>query len=180
MAIAYTGEIRLFAGNYAPLQWAFCDGQLLTVSGYEQLFSLIGNNYGGNGRTNFALPDFRGRIPVHQGIGTGLTPRSIGQMFGEEEVKLDIAQIPNHTHSIRGSTHNAITTELENKVVAQTVPSSAVEENTFYDDSSTQNYAPFNDNVIGSVGGGNPHPNLQPFLCLNFIICINGVYPTRN
>jgi len=172
MSNPYIGEIRMFAGNFAPAGWAFCDGQLLAIAENDALFALIGTTYGGDGQTTFALPDLRGRIPIHQGTGAGLTPRSLGESAGSENVTLTVNQLPVHPHAFLGTSSNASATNPANAVVA--APSTidlyrpATAPNT--------NLAP---NALGPTGGSQPHDNLQPFLCISFIISLFGIFPSQ-
>jgi microcystin-dependent protein len=169
MGTPYIGEIRLFAGNFAINGWAFCDGSLLPISEYETLFNLIGTTYGGDGQSTFGLPDLRGRVPVHQGTGSGLSPVGLGQMGGVETVTLSSNQIPNHTHSVLASSDAASTN----------VPSSGVV-------LASPSYNAYRAGVPGaalnapvpSVGGSQAHTNMQPFLAINYIISLFGVYPS--
>lgn len=169
---AYLGEIRIFAGTFAPVDWSFCDGQLLAIVGNEGLFSLLGTNYGGDGRTSFGLPDLRGRLPMHFGDGTGLTLRALGQRFGSENVTLAENEIPLHTHTVRGSTSNT-TSQSPAGAVTGTTP----------DDFYASTGGPQNNPLAGMIqeaGASQPHNNLMPFAVLNFIICIKGIYPQRS
>ncbi|NER20761.1 MAG: phage tail protein [Symploca sp. SIO1B1] len=171
MVQPYIGEIRMFGGNFAPVGWAFCDGSLLFTAEHDALFSLLGTVYGGNGRTTFALPDLRSRIPIHYGSGPGLTPRSLGAKGGSESITLSSNQIPKHTHSLSAVTEAANSLDPEGLVNA----SSSV--NTY-----TKSEAPVNmgDDAVASSGGGDQSfNNWQPFLCVNFIIALTGIYPTR-
>jgi microcystin-dependent protein len=172
MAEPFIGEIKMFAGNFAPQGFAFCDGQLLAISQNEALFSLLGTIYGGDGQTAFALPDLRGRIPVHMGNGPGLSLRMIGSKGGNETVTLTAANLPSHAHGFAGSADAA-----DSKNPKQRVPAVAAE----------AVYGPAGDppasmgpSALEPTGGGQPHPNMQPFQCLNFIIALFGIYPSRN
>lgn len=169
MATPYLGEIRLFAGNFAPQGWFLCEGQILPINQYTALFSLLGTNYGGNGTSNFALPNFSGRVPVHQGQGPGSSPYTVGQTGGENQVTLFTNQLPAHTHPIGVSSASATTN----------VPTTAT---TLGVASSDAYGVPTNLSPMGSelVGGGQGHENRQPFLALNFIIAFQGIYPARN
>lgn len=171
MAEPFIGEIRMFAGNYAPRDWAFCDNSLIPVNENSVLFSLLGNRYGGDGRNTFALPDMRGRLPVHQGTGPGLTPRSLGERLGVEEVTLLEAQLPNHTHQLCGSTDPALSVMPQGMVLATG--------QQLYAATSSRPVSMSTDQ-IGNSGGTQPHDNLMPFLCINFIIALQGIYPDRN
>ncbi len=179
----FIGQVMLFAGNFAPRNWAFCNGQLLPISQNTALFSLLGTTYGGDGRTTFALPDLRGRAAMHAGTGPGLTPRPLGQRSGTETVVLSETQIPSHFHSIAGTA--SIQVGAEGKGVA-------------LHDSPTNNFlgsitdgyrdtgsgATMNANAIGgttgNTGGSQAHNNMQPFLVLNYIIALQGIFPSRN
>ena len=165
MAQPYVGEIRMFAGNFAPAGWEFCQGQLLPISENETLFQLIGTTYGGDGQSTFALPDLRGRLPVH--MGNGFTQAATG---GAEEITLTANQIPMHGHPLLGS---AITGD-------QISPSNAMLANSlnvvpYINDLPTGNMSP---TAISGVGGSQPHNNFQPYLCLNFIISLFGIFPS--
>ncbi|MBK8069331.1 MAG: phage tail protein [Rhodanobacteraceae bacterium] len=165
MGQPYVGEIRMFAGNFAPSGWMFCDGQLLSISEYETLFNLIGTTYGGDGQETFALPDLRGRIPFHFGNGFIL-----GVTGGAESVTLTTAQIPAHSHPLLANSQTATETIASPKLV----PSSP----------SVQMYAsrtPFvamSPTNIGSVGGAQPHENRPPYLAVSFIISLFGIFPS--
>ena len=166
MAQPYVGEIRMFAGNFAPAGWMFCEGQLLPISEYETLFQLIGTTYGGDGESTFALPDLRGRIPIHQGNGFILA-----ETGGAEEITLTIPQIPQHTHALLASINNAVTTSPQNAV-----PAAPPDVNTlpYGTDAPT---SPLNAQAVGPVGGSQPHTNFQPYLCVDFIISLFGLFP---
>lgn len=166
MAQPYVGEIRMFAGNFAPASWMFCEGQLLPISEYETLFHLIGTSYGGNGESDFALPDLRGRIPIHQGNSFNLA-----ETGGAEEVTLSINQIPAHSHQLlatsdTGTTGNPAGAHLASTAVGQKIYSTA---------SPTLALAT---SLITSKGGSQPHSNFQPYLCVNFIISMYGIFPS--
>jgi microcystin-dependent protein len=166
MAQPYVGEIRIFAGNFAPTGWMFCDGQLLPISQNETLFQLIGTTYGGDGQATFALPDLRGRIPLHQGTGFVLA-----ETGGVENVTLTASQIPAHTHPLIASTNNASTANAQGNILAQT-PSYTPYITGFAPNS------PLNPGSVGSKGGSQPHENFQPYLCLNYIISLFGIFPS--
>jgi microcystin-dependent protein len=167
MAQPYVGELRIFAGNFAPAGWLFCDGQLLPISENETLFNLIGTSYGGDGQSTFALPDLRGRLPIHQGNGFVLA-----EAAGVEAVTLTVNQIPAHTHGLVASTNNATTVNAQGNILAQT-PS-----HTPYITGFPAN-TPLNAGSVGPDGGSQPHDNFQPYLCLNFIISLFGVFPSQ-
>jgi microcystin-dependent protein len=166
MAQPYVGEIRIFAGNFAPAGWMFCEGQLLPISENETLFQLIGTTYGGDGQSTFALPDLRGRIPLHQGSGF-----TLAETGGVEEVTLTAQQLPAHTHPMVASTNNAATAAAAGNVLAQTptyTPYIAINPNS-----------PLNAASVGPVGGSQPHTNFQPYLCINYIISLFGIFPSQ-
>jgi len=171
MSEPFVGEIRMFAGNFAPRGWAFCDGQLLAVSQNDALFSLLGTIYGGDGRTTFGLPDLRGRIPIHAGTGPGLSPRRLGAEGGAEKVTLTVNQLPSHTHAWQASRDLASTRDTPNALLGQSVP-----------DIYTSRAASIelNSATVGGVGGSRSHTNLMPFLCVHFIIALVGIYPSRH
>jgi microcystin-dependent protein len=169
MSQPYVGEIRMFAGNFAPAGWMFCEGQLLPISQYETLYNLIGTTYGGDGQSTFALPDLRGRLPIHQ--GSGFTIAGAG---GVESVTLPAAQIPQHTHAFLVSSNQASSTSPANQVPAIT-PAATI---TPYGTDNPQ--VPLNPSSVGSVGSSQPHDNFQAYLCIDFIISLFGVYPSQN
>jgi len=172
MSEPFVGEIRIFAGNFAPRGWAFCDGQLLAVSQNDALFSLLGTIYGGDGRTTFGLPDLRGRVPIHSGSGPGLTPRNIGSRGGSEQVVLTVNHLPSHNHPAKTASGGNAATPVGNYWSTDPGGNSAGY-HTGHDDSAMAA------NVIGNSGGSQPHTNLQPFLCVHFIIALFGIYPSR-
>ncbi|MCP4693551.1 MAG: phage tail protein [Desulfobacterales bacterium] len=176
MTEPYIGEIRMFAGSFAPRSWAFCDGQLLSVSQFDALFSLLGTIYGGDGRTTFGLPDLRGRLPVHMGQGPGLSNRVLGQRVGEEHVTLAANQMPNHSHSFMAGKNEADATTLSGNVLAKTPT-----EDKFYADPSSDatKQVTLKPDVVQEAGGGQHHANLMPYICVHFIIALVGNYPPR-
>jgi microcystin-dependent protein len=166
MAQPYVGEIRMFAGNFAPAGWMFCEGQLLPISEYETLFNLIGTTYGGDGQSTFALPDLRGRLPIH--FGNGFTLAETG---GAEEITLTVNQIPVHTHPFLASGATATGSNPQNNVNDQNVTIQM-----YTQGSSSDN---FNPGAIGTAGGSQPHTNFQPYLCVDFIISLFGIFPSQ-
>jgi microcystin-dependent protein len=166
MAEPYVGEIRMFAGNFAPAGWMFCDGQLLAISENETLFQLIGTTYGGDGQSTFGLPDLRGRIPVHQGNGFPLA-----QTGGVESVTLTAGQTPAHSHALLASMNNATTANASTNILAQ-IPSYTAYVGGFSPNSS------LDPNSVTSDGGSQPHDNFQPYLCVDFIISLFGIFPS--
>lgn len=173
MAQPYVGEIRIFAGNFAPAGWMFCEGQLLPISENETLFQLIGTTYGGDGQETFALPNLASRVPIHMGTGPTGTNYQIGQSVGVEEVTLTTQQIPAHTHPApvadtgqvsspaNAFLANASSTQTGVRVYSTNAPDTA-----------------FNPSTISSRGGNQPHNNMQPYLGLNFIISLFGIFPS--
>jgi microcystin-dependent protein len=165
VAEPFLSEIRIMSFNFAPRGWAMCNGQLLPINQNQALFSLLGTTYGGNGQTNFALPDLRGRVPMHQGPANVL-----GERAGEETHTLTTAELPTHTHVVRGSASNADVVLPTDNVLAQ----------------SSQLYGRATDLIAleastnGSTGGSSWHPNMQPYLALNFCIALQGIFPSRN
>jgi microcystin-dependent protein len=167
MAQPYVGEIRMFAGNFAPAGWMLCEGQLLPISENETLFQLIGTTYGGDGQSTFALPDLRGRIPIHQGNGFILA-----ETGGAEEITLTVSQIPAHSHPYLASTNLGSQLSPSGNVAAQTVGAFTP---YIEDPTTTVNLAV---QAIGATGGSQPHTNFQPYLCINFIISLFGIFPS--
>lgn len=175
MSEPFVAEIRIFAGNFAPRGWAFCDGQLLPVSQNTALFSLIGTTYGGDGRSTTALPNLKGRAPMHPGRGPGLTDRRLGERGGVETVTLSEAQMPNHNHTLRASGENGEVGSLTaNVVLARSRGGDLYQTNT------SANLVPMASDTLPSTGGSQAHNNLQPFLTMNFIIALVGLYPSRS
>jgi microcystin-dependent protein len=170
MSQPYVGEIRMFAGNFAPAGWMFCEGQLLPISEYETLFNLIGTTYGGDGQSTFGLPDLRGRIPVHVGTGGGAS-YSLAQTGGAETVTLATATVPSHSHPLLASTNVAQGSTPNGNVTGQPGSSSKI----YRPATPAQQMAP---NSIGSTGGSQPHNNFQPYLCVDFIISLFGIFPS--
>ncbi len=171
MAQPYVGEIRMFAGNFAPAGWMFCEGQLLAISEYETLFNLIGTTYGGDGQSSFALPDLCGRVPIHMGTSTAGGTYALAESGGVETVTLTVQQIPAHTHAVQAAATNG----------NQAGPIGNVLANSF-------NVAPYINDVtngnmaasaISPVGGSQPHNNWQPYLCVDFIISLFGIFPSQ-
>lgn len=173
MSESYIGEIRMFAGNYAPAGWAFCDGSMLSIAEYDTLFSLIGTTYGGDGQSTFALPDLRGRLPINIGQGPGLSNHLLGESSGVENVTLTVNQMPAHPHAFMGTSSNASAANPANAVVA--APSTI----DLYRPATAPN-ANLAANALGIAGGSQPHDNLQPYLCVSFIISLFGIYPSPN
>lgn len=175
MTTPYVGEIRLFAGNFAPVGWALCQGQLLSIAQEQVLFALIGTTYGGDGQSTFGVPDLRGRVPIHQGQGPGLGSYVIGQLAGTETVTLLSSQLGGHTHPMRASAAPAVAsvTSPANAVLAATAANS-------YDPTGAP--LAMAANAIGPVNNtpATPHQNMAPTLAVNYIIALVGVFPTQN
>ena len=167
MSQPYVGEIRLFAGNFAPLNWAFCDGQLMSIAENIVLFELIGTTYGGDGQSTFQLPDLRGRVPVHQGSG-----QVQGESGGQEAVTLTAAQMPAHGHAMYASTAAASATQGPSGVLASSAAMRLY-------GSGAPNMA-MDPNALAQAGASQPHENMPPFVALNYIISLFGVFPSQN
>ena len=176
MSEPFVGEIKMFAGNFAPRGYAFCDGQLLAVSQNDALFSLFGTIYGGDGRTTFGLPDLRGRIPLHQGHGPGLSERRLGSKGGAEKVTLTLNQTPGHTHAVQASNNAATSATLNGNVLARGVDAN----DTFYVESAGATKGALVSGMVLNSGGSRPHNNMMPTLCIHFIVALFGIYPSRH
>jgi microcystin-dependent protein len=176
----YLGQISMFGGNYAPTGWAFCNGQLLAISQYQALFSLLGTTYGGNGIQNFALPNLISRLPVHVGQGLGLSPYALGQVGGADPITITTQTMPGHTHTLNATQSPANANTVGNTAL----PGTPVSPGLFYASTgsgqpalNTYNMAP---GAVSNAGGNQPHTNLMPSLCISFIIALQGVYPSRS
>jgi microcystin-dependent protein len=168
----FIGQIMLFAGNFAPRGWAFCEGQLLSIAQNTALFSILGTTYGGNGQTTFALPDLRGRVPVHPGQGPGLSNYTLGQQSGTENVTLTVNQIPIHGHTFSpGCSSDPPSAQDPTNAVPAALDTQA------YGTEANASMRPANSST---VGGSQPHDNLQPLLCVSFIIALEGIFPSRS
>jgi microcystin-dependent protein len=166
MSQPYVGEIRMFAGNFAPNGWMFCEGQLMPISENETLFQLIGTTYGGDGESTFALPDLRGRIPIHQGNNF-----SMAQTGGVEEVTLTVNQIPAHSHPLLASTSSGTSSNAQTNTICSSPSILLYLEGQAPDTNLSAS-------VVSPVGGSQPHTNLQPYLCINYIISLYGIFPS--
>jgi microcystin-dependent protein len=171
MSEPFVGEIRMFAGNFAPRGWALCDGQLLAVAQNDALFALFGTLYGGDGRTTFGLPELRGRIPIHAGSGPGLSTRALGQRSGSETATVSANQLPSHTHAFFATTNAAEDTAPAGHAAATATGADLYGSGT-----------PILMSAEGTTntGGGQSHANVMPFLCVNFIVSLTGIFPSRN
>lgn len=174
MADPFVAEIRIFPFNFAPRGWAWCDGQLLPLSQNTALFSLLGTTYGGNGKSNFALPDLQGRAPMHPGQGPGLSLHDLGETGGSETVSLLESEIPSHTHAMQGVSGTASTNDPTNAMLA--IPLGRG--NNQYSPPSTP-LVSLADQALAPAGGDAPHNNMQPYLTCYFCIALQGVYPPR-
>lgn len=170
MSEPFIAEIRIFAGNFAPRGWAFCNGQLLPVSQNTALFSLIGTTYGGDGRTTTALPNLQGRAPMHPGHGPGLTARRLGERGGTETVTLSEAQMPEHAHGLEGTRESGDNLNPGGNYLARGT--------AMYQ--SSQNLGAMSPEALPDSGGSQAHNNLQPYLAISFIIALVGLFPSRD
>ncbi|MHB8271965.1 phage tail protein [Bradyrhizobium sp.] len=166
MAQPYVGEIRMFGGNFAPAGWQFCDGTLLPISEFETLFNLIGTTYGGDGQSTFAVPDLRGRVPIHQGNGF-----TLAETGGAEEITLTVQQIPAHSHAFFGSSDLANSANPATSLVAR-----SPQVNMFINANPSAAMSP---QFLSNTGGSQPHTNFQPYLCISFIISLFGIFPSQ-
>lgn len=173
---SFIGDIRLFAGTYAPKGWMLCNGALLSISEYDTLFALIGTTYGGDGQNTFALPDLRGRVPVGQGAGPGLSDRVLSQTYGSETVTLLATQLPQHSHAFNATTAAATSAQPAGMLFAQTGV-----DNLYGplpgNDPQPQTMAA---STVAPAGGNLPHDNIMPSMALNYIIALEGIFPSRN
>jgi microcystin-dependent protein len=174
MSNPFVGEIRIFAGNFAPTGWAFCNGQLMPISQNTALFSLLGTTYGGDGKSTFALPNLQGRAPMHPGQGAGLTERFLGEEGGSSTVNLLTSEIPAHTHAVSGRDVSgglpSPTSNVWGPLPGRTPP------NTYSNAAPDTAMAPL---ALGLAGGSQPHDNMSPFLTLTFIVALQGIFPQR-
>lgn len=170
MAQPYVGEIRIFAGNFAPAGWMFCEGQLLPISENETLFQLIGTTYGGDGQDTFGLPDLRGRVPVHVGSSSAGTSYQLAQADGVEDVTLTAQQLPVHSHPLAATRGAGTSASPSGRVLADPPTQPAYVE---ADPDVSLSFA-----AVTDVGGGQAHTNLQPYLCVHFIISLFGIFPS--
>jgi microcystin-dependent protein len=170
MAEPFLSEIRIFSFGYAPRSWALCNGQLLPINQNQALFSLLGTTYGGNGQTNFALPDLRGKTPIHFGAGFVL-----GQTGGEQAHTITQSEMPQHVHILNGSSAAADAAVPGGNLMG-------VVDNTTFGNAyaAPSNLVAMNPLTVGNVGGSQPHPNMQPYIALNICIALQGIFPSRN
>jgi len=172
MSEPFLAEIRIVGFNYAPRGWAFCDGQILPINQNQSLFSLLGTTYGGDGRTSFALPELRGRVPIHFGASNGGSSHSLGQKGGEETNTLTTTQLPQHTHDAHTTSNQGDNPIPEDRLLGNSTPSE------LYHGASS--LVPMHSGTIGNQGGGQGHENMQPYIVLNFCIALQGTFPSRN
>jgi microcystin-dependent protein len=175
MSEPFIGQVTMFAGNFAPRSWAFCEGQLLPINSNQSLFSLLGTIYGGDGRTTFALPDLRGRTPISPGPGPGLPSNNLGQRGGAANVTLTTAQLPSHTHTVGNLRANASPADTDNPTANSLAIAPAYSVAAPTVDMHGASLGP-----MGNTGGGSIHPNMPPYLAINYIIALVGIYPSRN
>ena len=179
MGDPFIGEIRTFGFDFAPRSWAFCEGQLLAIQQNTALFSLLGNVFGGDGRTNFALPNLKGRVPIGSGNGQGLKPRTQGMIAGSDTVSIDTAQMPWHTHTLTAQNANSQVTDTYNASLAKggkLQGKNLISWPTYTAGPSTM---PMSNQAISISGGNQPHENCQPSLVINYCIALQGIYPPR-
>ncbi|WP_418264002.1 phage tail protein [Flavobacterium faecale] len=169
----FIGEIRMFGGNFAPRSWALCNGQLLPIAQNSALFSILGTTYGGDGRTTFGLPDLRGRVPMHPGNGPGLSSRRLGEKGGSETNTITVAQMPAHTHTV-----NAVSVDGDTNIPTNALPANTKVLDKEYSTENTD--VMMKGTMINNTGGGQSVNNIQPYNNVNFIICIQGTFPSRN
>ena len=179
MSEPFIGQIIQFAGNFAIRGYAMCNGQILSIAQNTALFSILGTTYGGNGQTTFALPDLRGRVAIHVGQGPGLSNYSLGQVAGTENTTLITNNIPAHSHALNSNAGGKgnIAVPTNNFLGVGNVPSSSETTNNY---NSAAGANPLNPNSIGLTGGNQPFPNIQPYLVINFLIALEGIFPSRN
>ncbi|MEY2562618.1 MAG: hypothetical protein QOH88_811 [Verrucomicrobiota bacterium] len=170
MSQPYIGEIRMFGGSFAPAGWAFCDGQLMAISENDALFTLLGTTYGGDGEETFGIPDLRGRVPLHAGTGPKGTTYTQGEMAGVESVTLSVQQIASHNHPMLATNDIPVTNSPQDNLTGQAAAK-------FYRAGAPS--VTLNPQMIGPAGGSQPHENLQPYSCINFIISLFGIFPTQ-
>jgi microcystin-dependent protein len=174
MATPFLAEIKMFGGNFAPIGYALCNGQLLAISQNSALFSLLGTTYGGNGQTTFGLPDLRGRVPIHAGSGPGLTPYVLGEIAGTESVTLLQSQMPAHNHLVEANSSAGTATAPSTTLV---LAASTARDKVYSTAAPNTTLSPA---AIGVAGSSQPHNNIQPYLVVNFIIALQGIFPSHN
>jgi microcystin-dependent protein len=182
MSNYYIGEIRMFGGNFAIANWSFCNGQLIPISQNETLYTLIGTTYGGDGTSTFALPNMQGRLPIHMGAGTGLSPYVIGQSAGTESVTLNQSTMPAHSHALNATSAPANSQNISaSSLPANTTGPLNVDFYVSNVGTPAPSFGAMNGATLGFAGGGSPtHENRMPSLCVTFIISMYGIFPSRN
>ncbi|HVE87103.1 MAG TPA: tail fiber protein [Myxococcales bacterium] len=178
MSEPFIGQIQLFGGNFAPRGWALCNGQLLSIAQNTALFSILGTTYGGDGQTTFALPNLQGRFPMHWGNGPGLTPRTLGEVSGSESVTLLTSQMPSHNHVVNATGQDGNTDVPTSALWAKAVDGSSNAVSAY--SSGVNPDTTMNPAAIGPSGGNQPTPVMNPFLCVTFIIALEGIFPSRS
>jgi microcystin-dependent protein len=171
----FLAEVRIMGFNFAPRGWAQCNGQLMPISQNTALFSLVGTTYGGDGRVTFGLPNLQGSVPMHPGVGAGLTPRELGEIGGSETAAVDVSQIPMHTHTVRAASFPG---DVQAPTSATAL--SRAHGGNAYQSNPSQNPVTMAPEALTPAGGSQPHNNMQPYLTLNFCIALQGVFPARN
>lgn len=177
MSEPFLGEIRMAGFNFAPRGWAFCNGQILSIAQNTALFSLLGTTFGGNGQTTFALPNMQSRMPMHWGQGAGLSSRSIGEQSGTESVTLITNQMPAHNHTLNVADEEGNSFTPGGRIPAATVVPPSTNANSYFNGAANAAMSP---NAVSVVGGSQPHDNMPPYLCVTFIIALEGIFPSRN
>jgi microcystin-dependent protein len=182
MATDFLGAVKIFAGNFAPKGWTLCQGQLTSIQQNAALFSLLGTVYGGNGTTTFALPDLRGRLPLHWGQGPGLSNYTIGETAGAENITLLAANVPSHNHVFNASNQTAAPGGPTPQVMLGTLNANSSIGGTYYVGTSSPGFVldAFNAQALSMAGGNQPHTNIQPTMALTYILALTGIFPTRN
>ena len=170
----YIGEIKMFAGTYAPENWVFCEGQLLSIQNYTSLYAIIGDQFGGDGRTTMGVPDLRGRVPIGVGTGTGLTTRYSGQKGGYERIQLATSQLPAHSHTVKCDTTSG-PTQVSN-TPQNNLPGNNPNGTSY---GPTESASLMKSDMINNAGEGQSHENMPPWQCLHYIMCVNGIWPPR-
>ena len=176
----YIGEIRAFGFTFAPIGWAQCNGQLMSIAEYSALYAIIGTTYGGNGQTNFALPNLQGQIPMHWGNGPAGFITQIGEVLGSPAVTLTVGQIPQHSHDITAVTVNSANERIALPDATAFLSGSRPPSNRAWQNPATMLDTPFSQRAIGVAGGSTPHENMQPYLTFNFCIALEGVFPSQS
>lgn len=174
------GEVRMFAGTFAPKNWSFCQGQIIAIASNTALFSILGTTYGGNGTTTFGLPDMQGRVCIGQGTGPGLSPYSLGQKSGTETVTLTLSQMPAHNHQVFGTLSPFVMSGTPDETNPNGEYPAVSGAGDVYSSTAGSSMGPSPlTTTIANAGGGQPHENMQPYLGMNYVICMYGIFPSR-